>query len=323
MLHGVDISAYQSGPPAGKDFYLIKATEGTSYVDSHLGPWLDQVEKWGALSGAYHFGHPEHDNPIGEADFFVATMRPHMRPDTLVFLDHETSTYSPSHDAAWAREFCARVQSTLKRPGVYCNQYFAISGRCEGLGGYPLWLARYFTISDTGVGPWPKATFQQYTDRPMDEDVFFGDRAAWLALASGGTNPSTGGQTDMPEYLSVSRREPETGGPGERTLHFDVTFDDSGKLRNPDKATPGICDGGRHGAMFVADLNFAAAAAGTAWLVEVDPQKDWAVTKAYPRHPIGAPFTVAGCVSPGQHLWVRVECPEGVAGTARVLYWPR
>jgi hypothetical protein len=184
-LYGVDISAYQSGPPKGKDFYFIKATEGTSYTDSHLGAWLVQIEGWGALPGAYHFAHPEDNNPIGEADYFLNAMAPYMKDDLVLCLDHETATSSPAHDAAWAREFMAYVVSKTNRiPWVYCNQSFVDDGRCVGLGSYPLWLAKYAAISDTGIGPWKTLTSQQYTSSPEDEDVFFGDKAAWLSLAA-------------------------------------------------------------------------------------------------------------------------------------------
>lgn len=320
VLYGVDISAYQSGPPPGKDFYFIKATEGMSYVDQHFPAWLATVQSWGALAGLYHFAHPSND-PTAEADFFIGHVRPYLKPGVVVCLDHEQRSGSgAAHDAAWARTWCARVQAAVgMKPLVYTYTSFAEEGRCEGLGDYPLWLARYSSISDAGAGPWAKAVMQQYTDRPEDEDVFFGGRDAWMALA--GATPQSAQEVDMPEYLSVSRDQPEAGS-GERTVHWDVTHEDTRKIRGDGKAaTPGILLGGAHGAQFVADVYIPGG--GKARLVEVDPGKSWAVSKAYSWHACGESWTESGCVSPGQHLWVHVDSGDAVTGTAKVNYWMR
>lgn len=195
-LKGVDISAYQSGPPAGLDFYWIKATEGTGYFDSEMPGWLATVLGWGKLAGLYHFS--DLGDPVAEADFFVSSIRPHLKPGVAVCIDHETASGSPSADAAFARTWCSRVTSLLGfKPVVYCNQAFANEGRCAGLGSNPLWLARYSAITSAGIGPWATSTFQQYTSSPEDEDVFFGTRDQFLALSGQGPAPTPSQEDDV------------------------------------------------------------------------------------------------------------------------------
>lgn len=159
--------------------------------------------------------------------------------------------------------------------------------------------------------------------REIRDDTFIVGRGR-PAYAGHTTNPVPTTQEDpMPEYLSVERKAAEAGGAGERALHFDVTHEDTKKLRDTHKATPGICDGGKNGAFFTATVDVAAATGGRARLVEVDGSKGWEVTKAYGWHPLGESFTEAGCVSAGQHLWVHVEAADGVTGTAKVIYRDR
>jgi hypothetical protein len=191
VLHGVDISAYQSGPPRGKDFYVIKATEGISYSNSEMAGWLAEVESWGKLAGVYHFAHPTND-PTVEANFFLNHIRPHLKPGVLVCLDHETATGSAAHDAAWAVAFQRRVKAVLPAwtPVTYCDQAFPEAGRCAGLGWTALWLARYSAVTEAGIGPWSRSTLQQYSSSPEDEDVFFGTAADWRKLGGAGSAPA-------------------------------------------------------------------------------------------------------------------------------------
>lgn len=183
-LYGVDISAYQAGPPTGKDFYWIKATEGTSYTNTHFPGWVNTVLGWGKTAGLYHFFHPE-ESAAAQADYFLSAVLPHMRPGMLVALDHETAARSPAQDGSAALLWCEAVESDLGyKPVVYVNQDFATDGRSAGLEQFPLWLARYGAIDDAGAGPWAKATFQQYTSSPEDEDVFFGSAVDLAALGA-------------------------------------------------------------------------------------------------------------------------------------------
>lgn len=187
MLHGVDVSAYQSGLPTGLDFYWIKATEGLDYTDSKFPGWLATVRGWGKQAGLYHFFRPGLDASY-QAQFFLNAIAPHAGPDVMTCLDHETAAGTPAQDAAAAAVWCRDVTVARgAKPVVYTDQDFAGDGRCAGLGSYPLWLARPGGITQTGHGPWPLAAFQQYSQAPEDLDVFFGTAADLAALTDWST----------------------------------------------------------------------------------------------------------------------------------------
>lgn len=195
MMRGTDISAYQSSIPPG-DFCVLKATEGLGYNDPPFAARWKTLGQRGTLRGAYHFGHPKND-PTAEAEHFLRVVRAAgLAPGDMLVLDHEVSDgTSPAHCAAWARTWCQHVTDAVgRRPVVYTFLSFAWEGRCEGLGGYPLWIA------DPSRGPahprvpapWKSWVMHQYAETGgIDRDVFNGDRAAWLAL--GGSK-----EDDMP-----------------------------------------------------------------------------------------------------------------------------
>jgi lysozyme len=210
MLYGDDLSVYQDAIPGGQDFHILKATEGTSYVDGNFAGWWAQLA--GKLRGAYHFAHPGND-PIVEADHFVSVVGPHLAPGDVVVLDHESLSVTRRSvlgaralaridrritelgidRATWAQQWCVRVHAKLDRaPVVYTFLSFAESGFCAELGNYPLWIAdpSNSATHPRVPAPWSTWAFHQYsTAAGIDHDVFNGDATAFRAL---------GGQTPTP-----------------------------------------------------------------------------------------------------------------------------
>ena len=186
MLNGTDISAYQAATVPAGDFVIIKATQGTGYINSKLAAqWLDATRK-GLLRGAYHF--PEYGNdPLADAKHFCDTIAPFLEPGDIVVLDHEAaSPPSPAHAAAWGRTWLGDVQQRLhRRPWVYANLSFAAGGYCAGMGAYPYWCAD--PSSPAGKprvrGPFKTWVAHQYAETGgIDRDVFNGSAADWRAL---------------------------------------------------------------------------------------------------------------------------------------------
>ena len=57
-MNGFDIASYQSGlniGPVPCDFVIIKATQGTTYVNSALRKHWRQATECGKLVGLYHY----------------------------------------------------------------------------------------------------------------------------------------------------------------------------------------------------------------------------------------------------------------------------
>ncbi len=207
MLRGTDISHYQNAIPAG-DFTILKATEGLSSNDPDFSHWWKTLGSRGELRGAYHFAHPGNSSASEAAHFLSVVRAAGLKPGDMLVLDHETSGGSAAHDAAWARDWCARVESAVGfSPVVYTFLSFAREGRCAGLGDRPLWIAD----PSAPVGhprvpaPWSKWVMHQYSETGgIDHDVFNGTRADWLALGGQHVTPHpdpTPLEDDMPTGL--------------------------------------------------------------------------------------------------------------------------
>lgn len=185
MLHGTDISAYQSTSVPAGDFVIIKATQGTGYVNSKLAAQLADARRKKMLVGFYHF--PEFGNdPIRDADHFCNTVGPLLEPGDIVVLDHETDPPpSAAHASAWGRKWLTYTEARLKRrPWVYANLDWASGGYCAGMGAYPYWCAD--PSSPAGHprvrGPFKTWVAHQYDVSGLDRDVFNGSASDWRAL---------------------------------------------------------------------------------------------------------------------------------------------
>jgi lysozyme len=190
---GIDVSNAQ-GPSfdwaaeRGRiSFAFIKATEGITYIDPDFARNWQQAREIGVVRGAYHFGHPA-DAPDSAAGAFLAEVRRQgLEAGDMLALDLEvTDGRTPAEVSAFARAWCAYVAGAAgRKPVVYTNQSFAEAGNCAGLGGYPLWIAEWSAPAGqpSVPAPWTGWAFHQYTDSPVDQDVFHGDEAALRAFA--------------------------------------------------------------------------------------------------------------------------------------------
>lgn len=196
-LHGADVSHYQSGldlRKSGLDFAIMKATEGTTFVDAHCDTFYQQAKSAGVLRGVYHFYR---GNPTAEADFFVDTIGGYVG-DALLALDFEDEHYS--QDVAGAKAWLDRVHSkTGVRPVIYMNHAFITGANWSSVesADYGLWIARY--ASETGsISPWKNLALWQYTSSGsvpgysgnVDLDHFYGDAKAWAAYTGSGSKPA-------------------------------------------------------------------------------------------------------------------------------------
>ncbi|NUR01380.1 MAG: glycoside hydrolase family 25 protein [Streptomyces sp.] len=181
MIHGIDVSAYQTSTPnlSGKDFVVIKATEGTGYVNPKLAAQTTAGRKAGVVVGFYHFARP--GNVQAQADYFVKHANP--AAGDFLAIDWEDSGVS-------CTEKDALIKAVKKlRPGLkvvlYCNTYFWLHRDTTSYVGDGLWIADYGHAA--GKPPIKsKWLFHQYTDSPVDTDVAdFASRAALKTWAAG------------------------------------------------------------------------------------------------------------------------------------------
>lgn len=181
MLEGIDVSHWQ-GPidwtqvsAAGERFAYVKASEGTTFVDSMYLANRDQARAVGMSVGAYHFAQPgiEPGDAIAEADHFVATALP-TGGDLLPVLDLERSGGLSQVDLiAWVQGYMDELYRLTGVHGViYCSPAFWTTYMGDtpwfAMNGYDiLWAAHWTSLPSPTVpgGNWGGYgwTFWQYT----------------------------------------------------------------------------------------------------------------------------------------------------------------
>ena len=234
MLYGIDVSNWQGSvnwakhASDGIKFAFAKATEGTGFSDGQFARNWRGMKSHDIVRGAYHFGHPK-NGAKAEADHFLKVVRAQgLHDGDLLALDLEVSDgTSASHVASYARAWCDHVrQATGTKPVVYTFLSFARGGYCAGLGGYPLWIAAPSYKAGhppMPLGPWHEWKFHQYSDNPIDKNVFNGTSKDQVrALGVGGE------EDEVPIRTSLGKQKDQNLKWNEYTvLNWDVEHDDS------------------------------------------------------------------------------------------------
>ena len=198
-MNGIDISRWQSGIDLGAvpcEFVVIKATEGTTYVNPYCDRHFQQAAKLGKKLGVYHFAGGK--DAAAEAEYFVKNVRGYIKKAVLV-LDFEIQDMG--NGAVWSKQWLDRVYELTKvKPLIYMSNYLAnhLDWSAVANGGYPLWNAYYYAYGTPmgynpdaplpeRLGAWGKALLYQYTsegrlpgyDGYLDLDVFYGEPRDW------------------------------------------------------------------------------------------------------------------------------------------------
>ena len=206
-LKGIDIADYQAELNAGTidaDFVIIKATQGTWYVNPVCDTHYQQAKAAGKLLGVYHYA--EGGNPQAEADYFLKNIQGYIK-EAILCLDWEehigqdakNPVFGTAGAPTWIKTWCDYVfDKTGVRPLVYV-QASALAD-VKGIGDYGLWVAQYASNDLTGYQdhPWNEDAYacaiRQYSSDGrlagyagnLDLDIAYMDTAAWHKYA----NPS-------------------------------------------------------------------------------------------------------------------------------------
>ncbi|HEX3476782.1 MAG TPA: GH25 family lysozyme [Kofleriaceae bacterium] len=232
-IKGVDVSHFDgtidwgAARRDGISFAIIKATEGTSFIDNHFATNWTKTQANGIVHGAYHFFRPESD-PVAQADFFVRIAGSPKSGDLPPVIDLEvTDGLTASQVAAGARTFLQRVQQKTGRvPMIYTSVrvFNSLLGTPAGFNPYPLWVANWnVRCPNIPNPPWTRWTFWQssatgtvagFSD-PVDVDRFNGTAADLMAFVK---SPSGLAELASPALGSAfdgdPGAEPSDGGSG-------------------------------------------------------------------------------------------------------------
>ena len=195
MLKVIDISSHQSVETAGIDgidAVIVKATQGTGYINPKCDAQYQLAKKKGRLLGVYHYAGG--GNPVAEADYFLKNIEGYIH-EAVLCLDWEAGQNASWGNTAWCRAFVNRV---FEKTGVWCLIYIqasAVQQAANCANDCPLWIAGYPTDSASwdvpafnySTSPWPTYTIWQFTSGGgLDRNVAQLTYDAWRKIA----NPS-------------------------------------------------------------------------------------------------------------------------------------
>lgn len=194
MLKMVDV---YSGSPrsfatqSGVDVIMVKATQGTSYVNPYCDIDYQAAKKKGKLLGFYHYcggGSPE-----AEAKYFYKNTKNYVG-EAVPAVDWEAGQNSSWGNTNWVKRF---VTEFHRLSGVWCLIYVQASAisqvaNCSKLCG--LWVASYPSMNwkswnvpkmKINTYPWSTYTVWQFTGDNMDRNLVNTTRDGWKKLAKG------------------------------------------------------------------------------------------------------------------------------------------
>lgn len=183
----IDWPKYKAWSASGDGISRVamRSSYGTGFVDQHFSTFrhdalangIDQII-------FYHYGYPQFNSPMAEADFQHQVVGA-IRPQDVVRLDLEEGVQQAN--AAWALAWLQRQTLDYNKiAGIYASSSYIISRLQDArLGKYGLWLANWqFTPTERPICPLPWSTYQfvQYSDRAVvpgvpgvvDADIYLG-----------------------------------------------------------------------------------------------------------------------------------------------------
>jgi GH25 family lysozyme M1 (1,4-beta-N-acetylmuramidase) len=202
---------------SGVSFGIVKATDGSAYVDTYFDRNWSGMRQAGVIRGAYHYFRPDEDSVEQARHYLEVAGYSLYKTDLPPVLDFEA--YPPAAYAAFKQlsltKRINKVKSWLntvsdatgRLPIIYTNQstWQSVMENSEAFSHYPLWVANYgvskpYVPADNWGGQgW---TIWQFSasgevpgvnngDPPVDQNIFNGtlaDLRDWLGID--GTRPT-------------------------------------------------------------------------------------------------------------------------------------
>lgn len=200
MLKMVDV--YSDSPrsyatQSGVDVVMIKATQGTGYVNPYCDNDYQAAKKAGKMLGFYHYCGG--GNPEAEAKYFYKNTKNYVG-EAVPAVDWESGQNASWGNTNYVRRF---VDEFHKLSGVWPLIYVQASSinqvaNCAKNCG--LWVASYPSMDwkswklpnmNVKTSPWPTYTVWQFTGDNMDRNVVNTTKEGWKKLAKGSSKVET------------------------------------------------------------------------------------------------------------------------------------
>lgn len=186
---------------------IVKATQGTGYVNPLCNHQWDLAGSLGKLRGLYHYAGG--GNPETEAQYFINNIKNYVGKGILI-LDWESYQNASWGNSNWARRFVDEVHRlTNVWPLIYVQEsaLWQVANCAKDCG---VWVAKYasmnwnsWTVPNMSVssGAFAALTGWQFTGGDMDRSIFYLDAAGWKKLASPNGTNGWNGSGDTWQYV--------------------------------------------------------------------------------------------------------------------------
>ena len=206
-MNGIDVASYQTGIDFSRvpcDFAIIKATEGTNYVNPACNAQYSSAKGAGKLLGLYHYATG--CNATAEANYFIDSIRNYVG-SAILCIDWESGGNGAWGNMSYLKQLCQQViNRTGVRPLIYvqASAYAPVSQVARELN-LGLWIAQYASMEPTGyqAHPWNEGSYscaiRQYSSTGrlpgwggnLDLNIAYMDKTAWLKYAApSGSKPA-------------------------------------------------------------------------------------------------------------------------------------
>lgn len=197
MLKGIDISSWQGNIDLSKlsiDFVIVKASEGTNYINPYCDTKIQQAKNLGLKWGFYHYA--KGGKPSEEAKYFIHNCTGYFNHG-IPILDFEG--YVLNYGSEWAKSFLDYVyENTGVRPLIYMSQSVTQQFDWRSVAEhYGLWVAKYPNVTNpnldyeadfgASISPWEFMAMWQYASDGriegyagnLDLNHFYGNGEQW------------------------------------------------------------------------------------------------------------------------------------------------
>ncbi len=198
-IRGIDISYYQGEVDwrvlSGEniEFAFMKATEGSSHVDSKFEENWQQAKETDLKIGAYHFFSFESDGAAQAQHYISVVPKEEGILPPVIDIELYGDKFQNRPEEEGVRENLQRLLDALEeyygvRPIIYATESSYSMYIRGAFDEYPLWIRNVYFSPNLGMpGKW---TFWQYTDKEklsgysgeeecIDMNVFYGTKEEW------------------------------------------------------------------------------------------------------------------------------------------------
>lgn len=182
---------------SGVDVIMVKATQGTSYVNPSCDTDYQAAKKKGRLLGIYHYCSG--DSPEAEAKYFYKNIKGYIG-EAVPAVDWESNQNASWGNTNWVKRFVTEFHRLSGVWPLIYVQASALSQVANCSKNCGLWIASYpsmnwksWTVPNMKVNtaPWNTYTVWQFTGDNMDRNVVNTTKDGWKKLAKGSGKVTT------------------------------------------------------------------------------------------------------------------------------------